>query len=164
MTATFLVRGDDLPVLRPLAVAQATASDYPRALIWGVDLRYTQTRRAAKQQLRQACRDAYEDATGWSGIVHVVVVYTQGGSLPPGTCSFAASQAATRAHAEMERSRGRYVDVVVLDVTGWEDGHTLYERVIEAVSARPGAAGDAALAWWEILDSSIHEAAMRQRF
>ena len=163
MAVKFLVRGDDLPVLHPLTVAQATASDPSRALIWGVDLRHGQTRRSAKKKLRQACRDARKYATGWSGIVHVLVAYAQGGTLPPGTCAATAGQAAAQAHAEMERSRGRYVDVVVLDVTGWEDGDTLHDRVIEAVSGRPGAAGDAALAWREILDSPIHEAAMQQR-
>lgn len=91
------------------------------------------------------------------------VAYRRGGSLPEKRCLAVAGQAATRTHADMERSRGRYVDVVVLDVTGWEDGDTLLDRVVEAVSGRAGAAGDAALVWPEIVDASIHQAAMQQR-
>jgi hypothetical protein len=62
----------------------------------------------------------------------------------------------------MERSRGRYVNVVVLDVTGCEGGELLRERITEAIRTRPSAAGDAALPWQDITDRTIHEAAMQQ--
>lgn len=162
LNATYIVRGDDLPVLHPLAAAQAPASESPRALVWGVDLRDATSRMAARRLLRHACRDAHEYAKTWSAIVHVIVVYVQGGALPAGACLPAAAQSASRTHAEMERTRARYVDVVVLDVTGCEGGEMLRDRVMEAVNARPGAAGDAALPWQDITGQTIHEAAMQQ--
>lgn len=162
LNATYIVRGDDLPVLHPLAAAQAAASESPRALVWGVDLRDAPSRMAARRQLRHACRDAHEYAKTWSAIVHVIVVYVQGVGLPAGACLPAAAQSASRTHAEMERTRARYVDVVVLDVTGCEGGEMLRDRVMEAVNARPGAAGDAALPWQDITGQTIHEAAMQQ--
>jgi len=164
LNAPFIVRGDELTVLNLLAAQQAPASASPRALVWGVDLRDAPSRPAAKRQLRQACRDAHQYAKSWSGIVHVIVVYVQRGSLPSGACLGAAAQSASRTHAELERTRGRYVDVVVLDVTGCEGGELLRDRIMEAVTARPGVAGDAALPWEEITSRSIHEAALQQAF
>lgn len=164
MNATYLVRGDDLTVLHPLAVRQAPASTSPRALIWGVDLRESPSRMAAKRELRQACRDAYTYAKSWPSVVHVVVAYAQSAGLPSGACLATAAHSASRAHAEIERSRGRYVDVVVLDVTGCESGELLRDRVMEAISTRPGAAGDAALPWEDLTAHTIHEAAMQQAY
>ena len=162
LNASYLVRGDDLAVLHPLAASQAEASASPRALTWGVDLRGASSRMAARRQLRHACRDAHEYAKSWSALVHVIVVYVQSSSLPPGACLGAAAHSASRTHAEMERSRGRYVNVVVLDVTGCEGGELLRERITEAIRTRPSAAGDAALPWQDITDRTIHEAAMQQ--
>lgn len=162
LNATYIVRGDDLPVLHPLAATQAPASESPRALVWGVDLRGAPSRTAARRHLRHACRDAHEYAKTWSSIIHVIVVYVQGSALTAGACLSTAAQSASRTHAELERTRARYVDVVVLDVTGCEGGELLRDRVLEAVNARPGAAGDAALPWQDITTRTIHEAAMQQ--
>ena len=162
MTTDFIVRGDHLPVLSALAVIQAPGSHSPQALIWGLDLRHEATRHAAQKRLRHTSRDVAGLAAIYPRLTHVVVAYTHGGSLPEGSCLAAAAQAATRMHSTLERSRGESVDVVNLDVTGWEDGELLRDRILEAVAGNPRAAGDAALAWHDIIDTPIHSAAMRQ--
>jgi hypothetical protein len=162
MTADLIVRGDHLQVLLPLAVVQASGGDSPRALVWGVDLRDEKSRRAAQKRLRGACHDVEAVAAAHPRLTHVLVAYTHGGSLPEGSCLGSAARAATRMHSTLERTRGRSIDVVTLDVTGWEDGELLRDRVIEAMATARNAAGDVALGWHDIVDSSIHAAALRQ--
>ena len=162
MTAEFIVRGDYLPVLIPLAVAQASGPDSPKALVWGVDLGDERSRHAAQKRLRRVCQEVGAYSSVHPRLAHLFVVYTHGGSLPEGSCLGAAAQAATRLHAGFERTRGRDIDVVTLDVTGWEDGELFRDRIIEAVTSHDSASGDAALGWHDIVDSSIHAAAMSQ--
>ncbi|WP_127476528.1 hypothetical protein [Microbacterium sulfonylureivorans] len=162
MTADHIVRGDHLPVLMPLAVVQASGPDSPRALIWGLDLRDEKSRHAAQKRLRHVCQDVESVAGMYPRLTHVLVAYTHGGSLPEGSCLGSAAHAATRIHSTLERTRGRPIDVVTLDVTGWENGELLRDRVLETVATARDAAGDVALGWHDIVDTPIHAAAMRQ--
>ncbi|HEX5858658.1 MAG TPA: hypothetical protein VFY91_11175 [Microbacterium sp.] len=162
MTAAFIVRGDHLPVLVPLAVAQSSGSDSPEALVWGVDLAGERSRHAAQKRLKKVCQEVGAYSAVHPRLAHLFVVYTHGGSLPEGSCLGTAAQAATRLHAGFERTRGRDIDVITLDVTGWEDGELFRNRIIEAVSAHDHGTGDAALGWHDIVDSSIRSAAMSQ--
>ncbi|WP_214467497.1 hypothetical protein [Microbacterium flavescens] len=162
MTADLIVRGDQLPVLLPLAVVQASGADSPRALVWGLDLRDERSRHAAQKRLRQVCQEVERVAAIYPRLTHVLVAYTHGGSLPEGSCLGSAAQAATRMHSTLERTRGHSIDVVTLDVTGWEDGELLRDRVLETVTTARDAAGDVALGWHDIVDTSIHAAALRQ--
>ncbi len=162
MTTDLIVRGDHLPVLLPLAVVQGSGSDSPRALVWGVDLRDEKSRHAAQKRLRHVCQEVQTIAGTYPRLTHVLVAYTHGGALPEGSCLSSAATAATRMHSTLERTRGRPIDVVTLDVTGWENGELLRDRVLETVATAPDAAGDVALGWHDIVDTSIHAAAMRQ--
>lgn len=162
MTADLIVRGDHLAVLSPLTVIQAPGSESPRALVWGLDLRDEATRHAAQKRLRHMSKEVAGFAASYPRLTHVLVAYTHGGSLPEGTCLSTAAQAATRMHSTLERSRGQSIDVVTLDVTGWEDGELLRDRILEAVAGTASAAGDVALGWHDIVDTPIHTAAMQQ--
>ncbi|HEX5730257.1 hypothetical protein [Microbacterium sp.] len=162
MSTEVIVRGDDLPVLGPLTVVQASGSDLPHALVWGLDLGNERSRHAAQKRLRRVGQEVGDYSAAQPGLRHLFVVYSHGGSLPEGSCLGAAAQAATRLHAEFERSRGREIDVITVDVTGWENGELFRDRILEAVDGRHNSPGDAALGWHDILDSSIHAAAMNQ--
>lgn len=162
MTAEIIVRGDQLPVLIPLSVVQASGDRSPDAVVWGVDLADEPSRRIAQKRVRRACREVGRYAASHPGLAHLFVVYSHGGALPEGSCLGTAGQAATRLHADVERSSGRSLDVVALDVTGWEDGELFRDRILEAVTGHASATADVALGWHDITDSSIHSAAMRQ--
>lgn len=161
-SSDYIVRGDHLPVLTELAVGQASGLDSPRALVWGLDLTSAASRRAAHKLLRQECRGVAHASEGHGRLSHLFVVYTHGASLPQGSCLAAASQAATKLHAELERARARFVEVVLIDATGWEDGDALRERITQTVATPAGVAGNVALGWNEIVDSTIHKAATTQ--
>lgn len=160
MTAALIVRGDNLPILGPLAVVQASGAESPQALVWGVDLSRERSRHAAQKRLRRVCQEVGAYSAAHPRMAHLFVVYTHGGSLPEGSCLGTAAQAATRLHAGFERTRGRDIDVVTLDVTGWENGELFRDRILEAVGAHHSASGDVALGWHDIVDSTIHAASM----
>lgn len=160
MTATFIVRGDQLPVLTPLTSEQSLDLGVARALVYGVDLTAASSPRSAHKQLRARSRDAAGDASPLPGLAHMFVVYAHGPTVRKGSCQTAAGQIAATLHAEFERGRGRYVEVVLIDASGWGDGETLRERIIQAVSTPAGVAGDIALNWRAIAGRSIHQAAM----
>lgn len=162
MTPDYIVRGDHLSVLSSLAAGQGTGLDSPRALVWGVDLASAASRRAAHKRLRLECRDVAHASASQPGLTHLFVVYTHGAALPEGSCLTSAAQAATRLHAELERTRGRFVEVILIDATGWENGDALRDRIAQTVAAPAGVAGDVALGWHDITDASIHQAAMQQ--
>lgn len=164
MTAEIIVRGDQLPVLVPLAVAQAAGSVLPTAMVWSVDLGDESSRRSAQKRLRRICAELGEYAAAQPRLNHLFVVYTHGGALREGTCLSTAGQAATRLHATIERSRGRSLDVIALDVTGWEDGELLRDRIIEAAETPAGTAAEIALGWHEITQDSIRVAAAKQYY
>jgi hypothetical protein len=162
VTSEVLVRGDQLPVLVPLAVVQASGEQSPTAVVWGVDLSNEPSRRAAQKRFRRVCSEVGAYAAAHARVTHLFVVYSHGGALPEGACLSTAGLAATRLHSDMERSRGRSFEVVALDVTGWENGELFRDRILEAVTRNADAAGDVALGWHDITDASIHSAAMRQ--
>ncbi|MFB8146914.1 hypothetical protein ACFC1W_09210 [Microbacterium sp. NPDC056003] len=158
-TADYIVRGDHLAVLSALAVSQASGLESPKTLVWGLDLASAPTRRAAHKQLRLESRGIARACQAQSSLTHLFVVYTHGASLPEGSCLSAAAQTATRLHAELERSRGRFIEVILIDATGWENGDDLRDRVVQSASTPAGVAGDLALGWHDITDMSIHQAA-----
>lgn len=162
MNSDFIVRGDNLPVLTQLTVSQATGLDSPRALIWGIDLATAGSRHAAQKQLRRECRDVAQASAAQPNLTHLFIVYTHGAAMAEGSCLTSAAQSAARLHAELERSRGRFVEVVLIDATGWENGEALRDRILQTVNAPAGVAGDVALGWHAIADASIHQAAMQQ--
>jgi hypothetical protein len=164
MTAELIVRGDQLPVLIPLAVAQASGSASPTAMVWGVDLAGEPSRRLAQKRFRRMCAEVGEFAASHPRLDHLFIVYTHGGALPEGTCLSTAGHAATRLHATIERSRGRSLDVIALDVTGWEDGELIRDRIIDAAETPTGTAADIALGWHDITEDSIRVAAAKQYY
>ena len=162
VTPAFIVRGDHLPILASLAASQTSALEPPHAMVWGVDLGAASSRRAAHKQLRLACRDVLGVATAHETLAHLFVVYTHGAALLEGTCLTAAGQVAAKLHAELERARGRFVEVILIDATGWEDEVALRDRIVQTVATPAGVAGDVALGWHSLTDASIHQAAMEQ--
>lgn len=162
MTATFIVRGTPLPVLTALTSSQSTRAEPVRALVWGVDLTSATSRRAAQKHLRTECRQVAESAAALPALAHLFIVYIHDATLPEGSGLTSAAQIAAKLHAELERTRGRFVEVIFIDATGWDDGETLRERIVETVAQPAGVAGDIALGWRAICDTSIHKAAMAQ--
>lgn len=160
MTSSFIVRGDHLPILTALAAGQSTGLDAPRAMVWGVDLSAAPTRHAAQKRLRQEIKDIAAITATHPSVVHLFIVYSHGGALLTGACLGSAAQAANRLHTEFERARGRFVEVVFIDVTGWEDSEALRDRIVQTVATPAGVAGDVALGWHDITDATIHRAAM----
>ena len=82
VTAEFIVRGDYLPGLIPLAVAQASGPDSPKALVWGVDLGDERSRHAAQKRLRRVCQEVGAYSSVHPRLAHLFVVYTMGARCP----------------------------------------------------------------------------------
>ena len=162
VSATFTVHGDPLPILAPLNAGRTEVLESPRALVWGLDLAATASRRNAHKRLRSECQTVMSVAFEQPTLAHLFVVYTHGSALPLGSCLTAAGQAAAKLHAELERARGRFEEVVLIDATGWENGEVLRDRIVHSVATPAGVAGDIALDWHSIAHASIHEAAMAQ--
>lgn len=160
MTGGFIVRGDHLPILTALAAGQSTGLDAPRAMIWGLDLSTAPNRHAVHKRLRQESKDIAAITATHPSLVHLFIVYSHGAALHEGACLSSAAQAAARLHTEFERSRRRFVEVVFIDATGWEDDEALCDRIVQTVATPAGIAGDVALGWHDITDTTIHRAAM----
>ncbi|EYT52284.1 hypothetical protein H490_0113100 [Leucobacter sp. UCD-THU] len=64
---------------------------------------------------------------------------------------------ALKLHNDLERDRGRYLNTLVLDVTGCDDPALLRERLWEALCTK-AAWSDLTLTWEQVAESNVHEA------
>lgn len=162
MTARILLSGDHL---EPYASAIASVQEGAAAtcLVWLIDLTAVDTPRAARRRLKEHFRALLATSTSHPGLRHVLVLYAHQDLVPQRRVEPAARSIASRLHAEIERSRGRFVDVILLDVTQCDDLPLLSERINEVAILRAGMAGDAALTWDDIRERSIHSVVTAER-
>lgn len=163
MTSHIVVTGD---TLEPFASVLEDSDDdgVPTCLVRFIDAAECLTPRAARRRLKERFLDLLDDARSLPALRHVLVLYAHSNVVPAERVHSAAAGLATRLHAELERGHGRYVDVVLLDITGCDDVALLRRRVVEAAESPAGTSGDSALTWDEVRDRSIHDAAMAGRF
>lgn len=162
MTPRIALSGD---TLEPYATAITPTAETTDAtcLVWLIDLTTVDTPRAARRRLKEHFRGLLAASTAHSGLRHVLVLYAHQDLVPARRVEPAARSIASRLHAEIERRRGRYVDVILLDVTRCEDLPLLDERIAEVALLRAGMAGDTALIWEDIRERSIHSVVRAER-
>ena len=162
MTARILLAGDSL---EPYAsgVTAASGGNGATCLVWLIDLTALDTPRAARRRLKEHFGELLATAALHAGLRHVLVLYAHQDLVPARRIEPAARSIASRLHAEIERSRGRFVDVILLDVTYCDDLSLLDDRVAEVAVLRAGMAGDAALTWDDIRERSIHSVVVAER-
>lgn len=71
----------------------------------------------ARSRLKEACKEAYEYALKWPSVRHLIVTYVRHPDVRTSACLSLAERSGSRIHADAERARGRYLDVVTLDIT-----------------------------------------------
>ncbi|GAA2580255.1 MULTISPECIES: hypothetical protein [Micrococcales] len=168
MTHTVVALGDHLDSLRQLTphrgVIDSDEDLEPRGgvrgLVVGVDLTGARSAREVRAELKRQVTRWAEAARRYPGAIHLLIAYQIPRGLDPSRVQGAADGAALRAHAMLERSAARYVDVTLLDVTECDDTTVLADRIMERISGRAGAYSAAALTWADIRGTSIARATM----
>lgn len=169
MPGRMVVLGDELRVLTSLSsrddvISGADAAPglpgSPRAAVVGLDLRDALSLHDAKRQLKEALRGVMQDVRRYPDLAHICVVYLIPEKVNENRVCTAAAGIASRLHAALERDRGEYVDVILLDATACGDGDVLAERIGERMRQKAGHHTDTALTWSDIQDRSIARATM----
>jgi len=164
MFSTVLALGDtDISLAHGIATNAAGAgmgadADSPaRAIIVFADLRDL-SRHDIKERLRSFSALALAETRRRPRIRHVVFAVM----LPLRRASIfdrVASALGTRLHADLERERGRDVEVTFLDVSHCNDAPLLTERLLARSSDPTGRNGVVVLDWDDIRDHTIAHAA-----
>ncbi|WP_435742532.1 hypothetical protein [Microbacterium sp. PMB16] len=147
---------DDAPPSQ-LAAAEATET---RCLVWAIDLAGVERRREARRILRSGAAEAFAASRAYRGLRHLVVTY-RGADGRRRALRFAAQSMARRLHSELERVRGRYVDVVVIDLSGVDGQGLVTQRIDELAGTGSGIVGYAAIPWEDLRGESIRDACTR---
>lgn len=166
-----VILGDQLAVLTPLAAyIEREAGEHPpgaspspssaRAAVIGLDLRDATSLREVKRRLRDITDRAARDVRGYPDLVHLFVVFLVPAAVRADRLSSATAGIASRLHAALERERGQYVDVALINATGCGDSLRLTARIADRVRERAGMHTDIALDWQEIRDRSISDIAL----
>lgn len=129
-------------------------------LVWAIDIAGIERRREAKCQLRSAATRALEASRACGDLKHLVIPY-RAASAHRRFLHFTAQSNARRLHSELERAHGRYVDVVLIDLSEIDDNHLLTQRVDELACTGRGIVGYAAISWEVLRSESIREACTR---
>lgn len=138
------------------AIAQ---SGEPTCLLWLIDLSAETSARRVRAELKSRYADMLAHAASLTALRHLIILCLHDESIAERKVHAAGAAFATRLHAELERARGRYVDVAVIDISACRDTRRLLDRVEEAADQPAGPAGSVALTWREIRDRTIHAAA-----
>jgi len=173
MSGCTVILGDDLPVLHQLSQSTGVATGvdsaftppravFARALVIGMDLSGATSARDAKRALKDELRQALTDTRRYPELVHVFITYLAPAHVSGDRLSSAAAGIASRLHAALERARGQYVDVILLDVTHCTDGSVLAARILERAQQKAGAHADTALGWSDIQHRSIVRATLAE--
>lgn len=154
-TVAYMGAVADAPTSRPAAETTET-----RCLVWGIDLTGVERVREARRMLRSGAADALAASRTYRGLKHLVVTY-RGADERRRALRFAAQSIARRLHSELERARGRYVDVVVIDLSGIDSQRLLTQRIDELAGTGRGIVGYAAIPWEDLLGESIRDTCTR---
>ena len=147
------------PIL-PYPSALTSSDDAGDAcVVWPVDLTTTSRVRTARALLRQATEQAMSTTRRRGRLRHLVIIYR---CMPRLRVRLrgVATALARHLHAEIELSRARYLDVVVLDATG-ADGNLLDRRIHELANQSAGIVGYAAIPWEDLATESIRSVCTR---
>lgn len=160
--------GHYLPVLEPLTAAdgvldfrtseRTTPPFTVGALIVGLGLEPADSPRALKSALSSALVQHLADAHRYSSLSHLVVLYERSAHLDFRKSRAAARTMALRAHTQLEREAGLFVDVLLLDITACDDPQKLARKVRELLGQPAGLETETALQWEQITTSSIRSA------
>ncbi|OYC98010.1 hypothetical protein [Microbacterium sp. Yaish 1] len=154
----------DRPEPMAAAIASLATAGEPTCLVWTVDLEAEPTARRSRVELKQRYDSLLAHASGLAALRNLVVLLRHADRVPERKMHAAAAALATRLHADLERARGRYVDVAVVDISSCTDTRRLLDRVEEVAGTAAGPVGNVALTWHEIRDRSIHAAAAASQF
>lgn len=155
MDAPFLVRGDPLPELGPLT--EVSCGTRPHGLLWGVDLTRCRTRKHARAVWHGAVDGVKTVLDAHPEVRRVCLACTRPRQFPHNALIRTPDGLALRLHNDLERDRGRYACVLVLDITGCDDPTVLHARLREAL-ATPMKWADLTLTWNSIADTSVVDA------
>lgn len=152
MSIPFLVRGDVLPELGPIP----HSSDTKRfcGLFWGLDLRHRHTRKQARSAWRAAVDGVKAELDAHPELQRICMACSRPQRFPQNARIRMPAGLAPRLYTDLERDRGRYVSVLVLDVTGCDDPALLRSRLCEALTHSTGWA-DLTLNWDGLVDTSV---------
>jgi hypothetical protein len=155
-TVAYLGADADAPPVHPTA---GEASE-TRCLVWAIDLSGVERPREARRILRSGAAEALAASRTFRDLKHLVVTY-HGANSRRRALRFTAQSIARRLHSELERSRGRYVDVVVIDLSAIDSRGLLGQRIEELAGTGRGIVGYAAIPWEDLRAESIRDTCTR---
>lgn len=163
MKPRIAVAGDRPQPMAGALDALASGGD-ATCLVWVIDLRAESSTHRSRVELKQRYDALLAHAADFPALRHILVMVLHSTRIPDRKIHAAAAALATRLHADLERARGRYVDVAVIDISACQDTRRLLDRVEEVAVTAAGPVGNVALTWHEIRDRSIHAAAADSQF
>lgn len=131
-----------------------------RCLVWSIDLTGVERPREARRLLRSSAAEALDASRVYGDLRHLVITY-RGVAARRRALRFTAQGIARRLHSELERARGRFVDVVVIDLSGVDRRGLLAQRVGELAGTGRGIVGYAAIPWEDLRGESIRDTCTR---
>lgn len=153
-----ITRGDVLPALGTLPVFHPERRPHRRvALVWGCDLRLSESSWNARHELKVRAKAAIESSARVAGLDRIVLVYVRPAGIAAHSVLATAERLTQRFEAQLERVHGRQIEVIALDVTECDDSSGLCSKLWEHV-IHPAALDGTALEWAEIESTSIRSA------
>lgn len=144
----------------PDALLAAGDDAEARCLVWAIDLSGAERPREARRSLRSGAAEALAASRTYLDLRHLVITY-RGAGARRRALRFTAQGIARRLHSELERARGRYVDVVVIDLSGIDSRGLLGQRIDELAGTGRGIVGYAAIPWEDLRGESIRDTCTR---
>lgn len=129
-------------------------------VVWGSDLTQEDRPRLARRALRASAAEALTVVRAHASLKHLVLIY-RGSPQHRRRLRSSAQSVARRLHAELERTRARYVDVVVIDITDLDDHPMIEQRLSKLAGTTAGIVGYAAIRWEDLHEESIHDTCTR---
>lgn len=154
MSVPFIVRGDPLPHL--LAPQILEVGERARGLCWGVDFTPCTLRRKARETKRRALNAIKAELDTHPQIRRICILVLRPTKLPQSKFIKVPPGLALQLHNDLERDRGIYAPVTVIDVTGCDDTELLHTRLCEALGPSSGWS-DLSVTWNEIAENSLHD-------
>lgn len=159
MRSSVIVRGDVLPQYAELA-SECGDPQRPTGLLWGVDLHACASRKEAKTEWRKAVAGIRAALDEFPSVRRVCVAGRRpdDSSRPLAPVKRVPGGLALQIHNDLERDRGRFVQTLVLDVTGCDQPKKLTDRLAETFDARSTGWSDLTLTWNDISDRGCEQA------
>lgn len=149
----------DVADSRPAQLATAETTEV-HCLVWEVDLSGAGRLREARRILRAGADDALTASRAFPELKHLVITYRCAGEHRR-RVRFTAQSVARRLHSAIERARGRYMDIVAIDLSGIDHRKLLTQRLSELASVDGGIVGYAAIPWEDLRSESIRDTCTR---